>query len=185
MKVFFDLETMGLNESYCPILEIAAICCEESGEVVDTFHQYINPGRAIPKEIVELTRITDEKVANCLREGAVLKNFLTWLAGLGCTTIVAHNASFDMRFLKGRTMVCGINSNNYLANIEVIDTMKLSREKIKAGKFTTIKTGNGRWSVRQEAVAQALGIEYGAGGAHSAIEDTLVLKEIYFKMKVM
>lgn len=184
MIIFFDLETMGLSEAYCPILEIAAICCDDNGEVIDTFHEYINPGRPIPQEIVNLTRITDAKVSGCRREGAVLQDFLVWLKGMGVNTMVAHNASFDMRFLRGRSSVCGI-SPSFLEHRQIIDTMATARRLIKEGKFTTTKTGNGRWSVKQEAVAKALGVEYGAGGAHSAIEDVLVLKQIYFKMKVM
>lgn len=184
MIIFFDLETMGLSEAYCPILEIAAICCNDDGEVIDTFHEYINPGRPIPQNIVDLTRITDAKVSGCRRERVVLEDFLVWAKGSGDAIWVAHNASFDMRFLRGRSSICGI-SPSFLEHREIVDTMTTARRLIKEGKFTTTRTGNGRWSVKQEEVAKALGIQYGAGGAHSAIEDVLVLKQIYFKMKVM
>ena len=182
--IFFDLETMGLSEAYCPILEIAAICCDENGEVVDTFHEYINPGRPIPQNIVDLTRITDEKVSGCRREAAVLQDFITWCMGMGVDKFVAHNASFDMRFLKGRSSICGINPS-FLEHRQVIDTMATARRLIKEGRFTTTRTGNGRWSVKQEEVAKALDVKYGAGGAHSAIEDVMVLKQIYYKMEAM
>ena len=184
MKVFFDLETMGLSESFCPILEVAAICCDEDGNVVDTFHEYINPNRPIPQNIVDLTRITDDKVRNCRRERDVLESFITWLRGMGIRTIVAHNASFDMRFLRGRSAVCCLDTS-YVEGLEVIDTMATARKLVKIGKFTTEKTASGRTSVKQEAVAKALGVEYGAGGAHSAIEDVMVLKQIYYIMEAM
>lgn len=185
MIIFFDLETMGLSESYCPILEVAAICCDYNGEMIDTFHEYINPGRPIPEEIVNLTRITDDKVKGCRREGAVLQDFLIWLRGMGCNTLIAHNIKFDLRFLKGRSEICGLRDGSILDSYRLKDTMAIARDLIKIGKFKTYKTGNGRWCVKQEAVAKALGVEYGEGGAHSAIEDVLVLKQIYYKMEGM
>ena len=63
--------------------------------------------------------------------------------------------------------------------------MSIARKLIKAGKFTTEKTPGGRVSVKQESIAKALGVEYGDGGAHSAIEDVMVLKQIYYLMEAM
>lgn len=184
MLVFFDLETMGLTENFCSILEIAAICCEDDGRIIDTFHEYINPNRPIPDNIVALTRITDEKVRNCRRERDVLETFVAWMRGMGVDTLVAHNGSFDMRFLRGRSLVCYLDTA-YIDTLKLVDTMSIARKLIKAGKFTTEKTPSGRISVKQESIAKALGVEYGDGGAHSAIEDVMVLKQIYYLMEAM
>lgn len=105
MKCYVDTETTGLSEEYCSLLEIAAIIVDDNFEIIDTFHQYINPNRKIPTEIVNLTRITDEMVEDCPRENVILEKFITWLRGYGVDTIIAHNAKFDMKFLIGRSNI--------------------------------------------------------------------------------
>lgn len=184
MIAFLDIETTGLSEQYCSILEIAAVACDASGEVVTTFHEYINPGKPIPENIVKLTRITDSVVKFAKKEWQVLEELIEWLQGNGITEVVIHNASFDMRFLRGRSARFNLVGCEF-DFINVTDSMKLARELIKKGKFMTYKTGNGQACVKQEAIAEALGVIYGEGGAHSAIEDVLVLKQIYTKMVAM
>ena len=182
MIAFLDIETTGLSEQYCSILEVAAVACNGNGDVVTTFHEYINPGKPIPDNIVKLTRITDDTVRFAKKEWQVLGELIEWIFGNGIDTLIIHNASFDMRFLKGRSAKYNLEGFD---GLNVIDSMALAREKIKKGYFTTYKTGNGRACVKQEAIAESLGVQYGEGGAHSAIEDVLVLKEIYQKMIAM
>ena len=181
MIAFLDIETTGLSEQYCSILEIAAIACDASGEIVTTFHEYINPGKPIPSNIVQLTRITDDTVRFAKKEWQVLEELIEWLQGNGVTELIIHNASFDMRFLRGRSAKYNLVGSEFNF-VCVLDSMKLARELIKKGKFMTYKTGNGQACVKQEVIAKSLGVEYGEGGAHSAIEDVLVLKQIYTKM---
>ena len=183
MLVFLDIETTGLDVATCSILEIAAIVCEEDGKVADTFHEYINPGFPIPTKIVELTKITNDQVALCRREWEVLGSFNEWLYGYGVTNVVAHNGSFDLRFLRGRSAKYKINT--LLNNITLSDTMKMANEAIKMGMLVTKKTPSGRMSKKQVDVAEALDVKYGDGGAHSAIEDTMVLKKVYQKLREM
>lgn len=180
MIVFLDLETTGLTEQFCSILEVAAICTEDNGDIIDTFHEYINPGKPIPANIVQLTRITDAQVANCRTEREVLDSFITWCMGIGADSYVAHNASFDFRFLRGRSDI--LHLSHPFNRVNVIDTMATVSALLKAGKLVTERTPSGRSSKRQESVAKALNISYGEGGAHSAAEDTLVLKKMYFKL---
>jgi DNA polymerase III epsilon subunit-like protein len=74
MKVFLDTETMGLSSQYCPLLEIAALAIDDDGEIIEQFHEYINPGRPIPYEITRINHISDKDVANCATEKEVLSN---------------------------------------------------------------------------------------------------------------
>lgn len=184
MLVFVDVETTGLSSENDSLLELAAVATDNQGNVIDKFHEYINPGRKIPAKIVELTHITDAQVMHCRPEWEVLASFCDWVIGMGCTTMIAHNAPFDMRFLRDRSRVRYITNHPY-DRVQVIDTMQMVGTALKKKLFETKKTPSGRYSKRQEDVAKVLNIEYGEGGAHSAINDVLVLKTMYFKLRGM
>jgi hypothetical protein len=89
-----------------------------------------------------------------------------------------------MRFLRDRSRVRFLN-NTPFDKVQVIDTMAMVGTALKKKLFETKKTPSGRFSKKQEDVAKVLNIEYGEGGAHSAINDVLVLKTMYFKLKKM
>ena len=179
--IFLDLETTGLSEQYCSILEIAALYVED-GVIKAQFHEYINPGKPIPTAVSAINGIYDRDVANCRREKEVLESFVEWCEGLGVKKIIAYNASFDMRFLRGRSDICYVKGHPF-HTIEVEDGLKLARDVIKRGKLLTRPLPNGQGKTggaKQEQVAAALGITY---NPHNALEDTLALYKIYFKLK--
>lgn len=181
--IFLDLETTGLSDQYCAILEIAALYVED-GAVCAQFHEYINPGRPIPSNVSAINGIFDRDVVNCRREKEVLEAFVEWCSGLGVNKIIAHNAPFDMRFLRGRSDVNFVR-NHPFHTIEVEDNLQLARAVIKAGKLSTVPLPNGEGKfggAKQEQVARALGIDY---SPHNALEDALALYKIYFRLKKM
>lgn len=65
---------------------------------MDRYSQLINPGRPIPYHITEITSITDEQVANEPKIDEVIGKFVDFI---GDAVLVAHNAPFDMGFIKG------------------------------------------------------------------------------------
>lgn len=184
MLIFVDTETTGLSSEFDSLLEIAAVATDDEGNIIDKFHEYINPGRKIPAKIVELTHITDGQVEHCRTEWEVLTSFSDWVIGMGCTTMIAHNAPFDMRFLRDRSRV-RLLTNTPFDKVNVVDTMTMVSTALKKKLFETKKTPTGRFSKKQEDVANVLNIQYATGGAHSAINDVLVLKTMYFKLKEM
>ena len=93
--VVFDLETTGLKEKHHHITEIGAVKIE-NGKITDRFASFINPGVAIPKEITNLTGITNEMVADAPTANVVLQQFWEFAQG---SVLVAHNANFDMKFI--------------------------------------------------------------------------------------
>ena len=94
--VVVDLETTGGSPAECGITEIGAVKVR-GGEVVGELQTLVNPGAPIPSFISVLTGITDAMVAGAPRIEAALPAFLEFAAG---SVLVAHNAGFDISFLK-------------------------------------------------------------------------------------
>lgn len=93
--VCFDIETTGLSSQKDFITEIGAVVLK-NGEMIDRYNTFVNPGRPIPRNIVELTGITDSMVADAPGQEEALNDFLDWV---GQRPMAAHNAEFDMGFL--------------------------------------------------------------------------------------
>ena len=120
--VVVDLETTGGSPASCAITEIGAVkVC--GGEVLGEFHTLVNPGVSIPAFISVLTGITDAAVAQAPRIDAVLPAFLEFAAGC---TLVAHNAPFDMGFLKAAAEQQGTEWPAF----GVLDTARLARRTL-------------------------------------------------------
>ena len=94
--VVFDIETTGFSEIEDRIIEIGAVKVE-NGEITEKFSCFVNPEIPIPFEIVNLTGITDEMVLEAETIEKVLPDFLTFCEG---SVLVAHNAGFDVGFIK-------------------------------------------------------------------------------------
>ncbi len=94
--VVVDLETTGGSASACEITEIGAVKVR-GGEVLGEFQTLVNPGAAIPAFIAVLTGITDAMVAGSPSLGQALPAFLAFSRG---AVLVAHNAPFDLGFLR-------------------------------------------------------------------------------------
>jgi len=96
--IILDFETTGLSpDNGDRAIEIGAIKLE-NGEVTDQFQALMNPGRRISGFIEEYTGITNAMLANAAPCKEVMENFAEFITG---SNLVAHNASFDKRFLDG------------------------------------------------------------------------------------
>lgn len=95
--VVFDFETTGLSPDMGDrSIEIGAVLIE-NGRVTDRFQQLMNPGVRIPLFIENLTGITNAMVKESRHNAEVMSDFYDFIAG---RNLVAHNASFDERFLR-------------------------------------------------------------------------------------
>jgi len=116
--VIFDIETTGLSPSNCGITEIGAVKIKE-GEITEEFNTFVNPGMPIPARITELTGISDETVKDAPKIKEALKKFFDFI---GNDMLVAHNATFDIGFIKKYAAVCRYKFTN-----PYIDTLAMSR----------------------------------------------------------
>ncbi len=93
--VCFDIETTGLNKNKDLIIEIGAVVLRD-GEVCESFNTFASPGRPLPREIVELTGITDRMLEGAPSQEEAINAFLDFV---GDRPLAAHNAEFDMGFI--------------------------------------------------------------------------------------
>lgn len=121
--VVFDLETTGAKCPPCRVTEIGAYKIS-GGRIVDEFQTLVNPETPIPQFITQLTGISDAMVRNAPKFRGVAANFLDFI---GESVLVAHNASFDMRFLNHEV---GRVYEKYRVANQHICTVQLSRRLI-------------------------------------------------------
>ena len=118
--IIFDIETTGLSVQNCKITEIGAVKVK-NGKITEKFNTFVNPEMPIPAEIVELTSITDEMVADAPKIKEALTSFFEFIGGQD-KLLVAHNANFDTGFIRQAAKDCGMEFNN-----PYLDTVALSR----------------------------------------------------------
>ena len=127
-----DLETTGISAKTEKITEIG-IMKIQNGEVIDKFSEFVNPEKPIPERVQEITKITDEMVANAPTIDVLFPKVLEFIKG---SVLVAHNATFDIGFLKKVAKDLG-----YEFDYTYVDTLPLSRKlypelkKHKLGKI--------------------------------------------------
>ena len=158
--IVLDIETTGLSFRTEKITEIGAVKVKD-GEIVDTFECFVNPQIPIPQKIVEITHITDEMVKDAATIEEVMPKFLEFIGDL---KLVAHNADFDVGFLKYNAETLGLKMDN-----EYIDSLKLSRQLYP--EFKKHKLG---------MIAEKLGIK--VENAHRALDDVKTLVQVFLKM---
>lgn len=120
--IAFDVETTGLSAIACKLVELSAVRFRLSGSEMEIFSHLINPECEIPPEVTRIHGITDEMVKDALTNKEVIPLFLEFIGDRPCV-LVAHNAPFDVGFLKVAVARLGID----VPPITVLDTLNLSR----------------------------------------------------------
>ncbi len=158
--VVFDIETTGFSRTESKIIEIGAVKIK-NGEITQVYDEFINPECPIPSEITELTSITDEMVAGARKIDEVLPEFLAFI---GESLVIAHNADFDTGFIRVNAQRLGLEFKN-----PYLDTLALSRYL-----NTDLK------SHKLNILAKHYKLE--DFHHHRASDDSTILAHIYFKM---
>ncbi len=158
--VVYDIETTGLSPVKNKIIEIGAVKVR-GGKITERYSTFVNPEEPIPYEITKLTSITDAEVENARTISEIIPEFLDFCDG--CVW-VAHNAEFDVNFVKEKCRQLGIK-----ADPVYVDTLPLARVQLP---------GHARFTL--DAVAKALGVDL--GHHHRAVDDAECTAEIFVKM---
>lgn len=157
--VVFDIETTGFSPVTNRIIEIGAVKVE-NGEITERFSTFVNPQVPIPFHIEKLTSINDSMVMDADPIEVVLPQFLEFV---GDAILVAHNANFDVSFIKENAKRQGIP-----VDFTYVDTVGIAR---------ALLTGQSKYTL--DAVAKTLGISL--ENHHRAVDDAECTAEIFVK----
>ena len=173
--VFFDTETTGLDAETCRIIELAAIRIEQGSggllRVADSVDMFVKlpEGQKLPEQITELTGITDAMLeAEGIPEGNAAAAFATMIFGGGKTLLVAHNAQFDLLFVRemlGRYMEEVGPGADILSPCDYLDSLTVYKDR----REYPHKLAN--------AIA-AYNLEGKVQNSHRAIDDVAALFEV-------
>jgi len=158
--VVFDLETTGLKPEQCEIIEIGAVKLV-NGEIVDRFQTFVNDGVVVPAQITQLTGITTDMLAGAPNAREVLTQFHAFVEGC---CLVAHNAEFDMGFIRHHGNRFNLAFSNHYA-----DTLMLARDLM-----------HDLINHKLDTVCEALGVvllEH-----HRATDDAQATGEVFLKL---
>ncbi|MDB2085146.1 DNA polymerase III subunit alpha [Clostridium paraputrificum] len=144
-----DLETTGFSPRLEKITEIGVMKYQD-GKVIDKFSCFVNPEKSIPPRVVEVTGITDDMVRNAETIDKVFPKLLEFIKD---SVLVAHNAEFDVGFLRHFARELG-----YEFDFTYLDTLSLAYELFP--EYKTYKLGR---------IAKNLGIKVDV--AHRALDD--------------
>jgi len=158
--VVFDLETTGFNPVMNKIIEIGGVKVV-NGVITERFSSFVNPQIPIPYEIEDLTGINDGMVMEAKTIEEILPEFMEFCQN---AVMVAHNADFDMSFIKHNLRLQGIKKS-----FTVIDTVALARNLL---------SGLSRFKL--DTVAKALGVPL--KNHHRAVDDAECTAEIFIKL---
>ena len=157
--VVFDLETTGFSPETNRIIEIGAVKVQ-NGKIVDKFSTFVNPQVPIPFRIEQLTSINDSMVIDAPVIADILPEFMKFCEGC---VMVAHNADFDMSFIKKNCQRLDIPCKP-----TVVDTVALARVLLpNLNRF------------KLDTVAKALGVSL--ENHHRAVDDAGCTAEIFVK----
>ena len=127
-----DLETTGFSFRTEKITEVG-IMKVKNGEVIDEFSCFVNPEKPIPQRVVEVTNITDEMVKDAETIDKVMPKIIEFV---GDSVLVAHNADFDIGFLKYNANQLGLSlENTYLDTLRLAKDLFPDYKKYKLGKI--------------------------------------------------
>lgn len=177
-EIVFDTETTGLNpknpEKPDRIVEIGCVEIVGFERTGREFHAYLNPDRDVPEEVVKVHGLTGDFLARQRRFAEVVDEFLAFI---GDSRLVAHNAAFDRDFINmelerlGRTPIA---HDRFLCTRELA---KASPKVVPPGTRLSLDALASHFKLDQ----QTLQMRKGKGG-HGAVLDSQILAQVYLAL---
>lgn len=164
-EIVLDTETTGFDpQTGDRIVEIGAV--ELMGHVATgkTYHQYINPERAMPNEAFEVHGLGDDFLRDKPRFAQVGQAFVDFI---GDSKLVIHNAAFDIKFLNAELKWMGLGQIPWE---QAIDTLAIARKKFPGSPSSL------------DALCRRFGIDNSSRTLHGALLDSEILAEVYLEL---
>ena len=163
-EICFDTETTGLDPlAGDRLLEIGCVELIDGKRTGKYFHEIINPERDIPEDVVRIHGISNDKVIGKPTFKEIIDDLIAFI---GDSTLVAHNAPFDIKFLNHEFDLLNIPR---LKN-EVVDSLMLAKQK-----FPGVKNN-------LDALCERFKIDNSSRTFHGALLDAELLADVYIEL---
>jgi DNA polymerase-3 subunit epsilon len=163
-EIVLDTETTGLKpEEGHRIIEIGCIELKNHVPTGNTYHQYINPCRDMPTAAYEVHGLSEKFLSNYPKFSEVYESFLEFI---GTSSLVIHNAAFDMKFLNAEL---GFFVELPLKN-KIVDTLDLARKTFPGSPASL------------DALCKRFKIDNSQRIKHGALLDSEILAEVYLEL---
>ncbi len=165
-EIVFDTETTGLDPANGDrIVEIGCVELENHMPTGRTYHQYLNPERSMSEEVIAVHGLTEAFLADKPTFKEIVDDFLAFIGD--DAKLVAHNASFDMKFVNAELAWVG---REPLSQDRVIDTLIIARKKFPGAR------------VNLNELCKRFGVDNSARTVHGALLDSELLAEVYLEL---
>lgn len=168
-QIVLDTETTGIDpKEGHRIIEIGCVEVVNRRLTGNHFHVYINPGRHIEQEAIEVHGITNEFLADKPTFSQVAQEFVSFIKG---AQLVIHNAPFDVGFMDHEFKMEASTSGVFTSKIcDVLDTLTLARQ-MHPGQKNNL-----------DALCKRYGIDNSHRTLHGALLDAEILADVYLLM---
>lgn len=165
-EIVLDTETTGFepHEGH-RIVEIGAVELMNHMPTGRTYHQYINPERAMPQEAFQVHGLGDDFLRDKPKFAEIAQDFLDFIGG--DSKLVIHNAAFDMKFLNAEL---GWVNKPLIANERALDTLMIARRKFPGSPASL------------DALCRRFNIDNSSRTLHGALLDSEILAEVYLEL---
>ena len=165
-EIVFDTETTGLDPANGD--RIVEIGCVELVNHVPTgrvYHQYLNPERSMSEEVIAVHGLTEQFLSDKPKFSEIADEFLAFIGS--DSSLVAHNASFDMKFLNAEL---GWIGKQPLSSDRVIDTLLIAKKKFPGSR------------VNLDELCHRFNIDNSNRTVHGALLDSELLADVYLEL---
>ena len=164
-EIVWDTETTGFDPNAGDrLVEIGAVELDKHIPTGRVYHQYINPERDMPAGAFEVHGLSIEFLKDYPTFAKVGQAFLDFV---GDATLIAHNASFDMRFINAELGKAGLR---LVPANQALDTLEIARKKFPGAQNSL------------DALCRRFGVDNSSREKHGALLDSEILAEVYLEL---
>lgn len=165
-EICFDTETTGFDpETGDRLVEIGAVELINHLPTGNIFHEYINPERDVPEEVVKVHGLTNEFLADKPTFAQIAQKWVDFIGDDGI--FVAHNAQFDMKFINYELKKLGYEVYEW---DRVVDTLAIAKNEFPGARNNL------------DALCRRFNIDNSARTFHGALLDAQLLAEVYLQL---